>query len=59
MSDEQQSKGADPFGQWMQFWQDSADTWQRAVGQTVAGPAAGGATPGGATPGMSAVSISS
>ncbi len=38
---EDQGKGADPFGQWMQFWQASADNWQQAVGQTAAGPSAG------------------
>lgn len=41
MSEEQQSKGGDPFGQWLQFWQASADNWQRAVGQTGANPSAG------------------
>lgn len=41
MSEEQQGKGADPFGQWLQFWQASADNWQRAVGQTASNPSAG------------------
>lgn len=41
MSEEQQGKGADPFGQWLQFWQASADKWQQTVGQTVASPSAG------------------
>jgi len=41
MSEEQQGKGGDPLGQWLQFWQASADNWQRAVGQTASNPAAG------------------
>jgi class III poly(R)-hydroxyalkanoic acid synthase PhaE subunit len=39
MSEEQQR--ADAFGQWMQFWQASADNWQRSVQQTAASPSPG------------------
>lgn len=41
MSEEQASKGSDPFGQWLQFWQASADNWQRAVQQAGATPSTG------------------
>jgi poly[(R)-3-hydroxyalkanoate] polymerase subunit PhaE len=37
---EEQGKGTDPFGQWMQFWQASADKWKQAVGQSAANPSA-------------------
>lgn len=40
---EQQAQGSDPFGQWMQFWQASAEKWQEAVQSAVKSPAGGSA----------------